>query len=82
MPFDSEQLRSVGVTPEHCRAIVVKSATAWRAAYEEMAGLVLEVDTPGICTVNLSTLPYEHLTRPIFPLDPADSIVVPEVVVG
>lgn len=81
MPFDSQQLRSVGITPEHCRAIVVKSATAWRAAYEAMAGLVLDVDTPGICTVALDTLPYTQLTRPIYPLDPAETITLPEVVV-
>jgi microcystin degradation protein MlrC len=81
MPFDQEQLRTVGVSPEYCRGIVVKSATAWRAAYEDMAGLVLEVDTPGICTVNLSTLPYERLTRPIFPLDPAESISLPEIAI-
>ena len=30
MPFDAEQLRSVGISPETCRAIVVKSAVAWR----------------------------------------------------
>lgn len=80
MPFDTEQLRSVGITPEHCRAIVVKSATAWRAAYEPLAGAVLDVDTPGICTTDLSTLPYRHLTRPIFPLDPSNGIVLPPVV--
>jgi microcystin degradation protein MlrC len=79
MPFDQEQLRTVGVNPEYCRGIVVKSATAWRAAYEDMAGPVLEVDTPGICTVNLSMLPYEYVTRPIFPLDPAESISLPEI---
>jgi hypothetical protein len=44
-----------------------------------MAGPVLEVDTPGICTVNLSMLPYEYVTRPIFPLDPAESISLPEI---
>ena len=71
MPFDAEQLRSVGISPEICRAIVVKAAVAWRAGYLAMAGEVIEVDTPGICTANLATLPYQNLTRPIFPLDRA-----------
>jgi microcystin degradation protein MlrC len=79
MPFDQQQLRSVGITPEHCRAIVVKSATAWRAAYADLAGAVLEVDTPGICTANLPSLPYAHVTRPIFPLDDDAGIACPPV---
>jgi microcystin degradation protein MlrC len=79
MPFDAEQLRSVGISPEYCRAIVVKSATAWRAAYGDLAGLVMLVDTPGICTVDLASLPYQHLTRPIYPLDPESGIDLPEV---
>ena len=79
MPFDAEQLRSTGISPEYCRAIVVKSATAWRAAYGDMAGLVMLVDTPGICTVDLASLPYQNLTRPIYPLDSEADINLPEV---
>jgi microcystin degradation protein MlrC len=82
MPFDAEQLRSVGITPERCRAIVVKSATAWRAAYVDMAGLVLEVDTPGICTTDLARLPYRHLRRPIYPLDPDSAVELPPPVLA
>jgi len=37
------------------------------------------VDTPGICTVDLASLPYQHLTRPIYPLDPESGIDLPEV---
>lgn len=79
MPFDQQQLRSVGISPEYCRAIVVKSATAWRAAYADLAGAVIDVDTPGICTANLQTLPYAHLSRPIFPLDDETGITCPPV---
>ena len=28
------------------------------------------VDTPGPCTGNLASLPWKHLKRPIYPLDP------------
>ena len=79
MPFDAQHLRAVGISPEWCRAIVVKSATAWRAAFGDLAGPVLEVDTPGICTTNLTRLPFEHLSRPIFPLDPAEAVPLPSV---
>jgi microcystin degradation protein MlrC len=56
MPFDAQQLLSLGVSPRHCRALVVKSAIAWRAAYGEYASRVIEVDAPGVCTANLRRL--------------------------
>jgi microcystin degradation protein MlrC len=70
MPFDQEELRILGIDPARCRIIVVKAAVAWRAAYGEIARGVIAVDTPGICTANLSTLPYRRLRRPVAPLDP------------
>lgn len=76
MPFDAEHLRSVGISPEWCRAIVVKSATGWRAAFGDLAGLVLETATPGICTSDLASLPFRNVRRPIFPLDPAAGIAL------
>lgn len=63
MPFDSQQLLSLGIDPRQHRAVVVKSAVAWRAAYGEMAGEVIEVDTPGVCTGRLSALPYSGARR-------------------
>ena len=69
MPFDLEQLRCVGIEPEECRIIVVKSAIAWRAAYGPIAKKVIYVDTPGLCRANLRTFQYRRVRRPIFPLD-------------
>lgn len=69
MPFDAEQLRSLGIEPADQRIIVVKSAIAWQAAYGDIAREVIHVDTPGICTANLKALPYKNVRRPIFPLD-------------
>ncbi len=69
MPFDAQQLRSLGIEPADQKIIVVKSALAWQAAYGDMARAVFYVDTPGICTANLKTLPYHNVRRPIFPLD-------------
>jgi len=63
MPFERQQLLSLGVDPRHHRALVVKSAVAWRAAYADVAGEVIEVDTPGICTGHLSTLQYSEPRR-------------------
>jgi microcystin degradation protein MlrC len=68
-PFDLAQLRGVGVIPEQQKMIVVKSAVAYRAAYLPIAAGVIEMDTPGLGSANLSRFPYRHLARPIFPLD-------------
>lgn len=68
-PFDLVQLRGVGVIPEDQQMIVVKSAVAYRAAYLPIAGSIIEVDTAGLCSANLTRFPYRHVPRPIFPLD-------------
>jgi microcystin degradation protein MlrC len=70
-PFDLAQLRGIGLSPERQKMIVVKSAVAYRAAYLPIAAGVIELDTPGLCSANLSRFPYRHLPRPIFPLDEA-----------
>ena len=68
-PGDLQQLKSVGIDPARQRIIVVKSAVRWRGGYEPIAGRVVHVDTPGICGAELSRLTYQHVRRPIFPLD-------------
>lgn len=70
MPFDAQQLFSVGISPAYCHALVVKSAIAWRAAYGEIAKEVIEVDSPGVCTANLHRLRLHTVNpdtvRPMF----------------
>jgi microcystin degradation protein MlrC len=56
-PFHREQLTSVGIDPAARGIIVAKGALAWRAAFGEIAGTVIEVDTPGICPVDPGVLP-------------------------
>ncbi len=68
-PFSLHQLLSLGVQPQGMRIIVVKAAIAYRAAYEPIAGEIIEVDTPGLTAVNPQHFTYGHLRRPIFPLD-------------
>jgi microcystin degradation protein MlrC len=71
MPFDADHLRAVGIEPGERRILVAKSAIAWRAAFGDVAAEVVYVDTPGVCTCRLETLPYRRAPRPIVPLDPA-----------
>ncbi len=68
-PFDLGQLRSQGIVPEEQRVIGVKAAVAHRRAYNKIARASYTVDTPGPCSSNLKLFPFEHLRRPVYPLD-------------
>jgi microcystin degradation protein MlrC len=69
MPFDAEHLAAVGIDASERRILVVKSAIAWRAGFPGAARAVA-VDTPGVTTCRLDTLPYARRPSPLFPLDP------------
>ncbi|MGE3384861.1 MAG: M81 family metallopeptidase [Pyrinomonadaceae bacterium] len=68
-PWNLEQLRSVGISPENEKIIALKSAVAFRAAYGPIAGEIIEVNTPGLSSVDLSQFEFTNIRRPIFPLD-------------
>ncbi|HUR54964.1 MAG TPA: M81 family metallopeptidase [Gemmataceae bacterium] len=68
-PFSLGQLTSLGIDPRAARAIVVKAAVAYKAAYAPVAGEVIEVDTPGLTAINPARFEYKHVRRPLFPLD-------------
>ena len=68
-PFSLQQLLSLGIDPSRLGMIVVKAAIAYRAAYQPIAGEIIEVDTPGLTAVNPLHFSYENLRRPLFPLD-------------
>ena len=69
-PFDLAQWRSQGITPEKLKIIGVKAAVGHRSTYEPIASASFTVSTGGPCTADLTRLPYKHLRRPVFPLDP------------
>ena len=68
-PFSLQQLCSLGIDPTSMQMIVVKAAVAYRAAYEPIAGQIIEVDTPGLTAVNPLHFDYHDVRRPLFPLD-------------
>lgn len=68
-PFSLQQLLSLGIDPTEMRMIVVKAAVAYRAAYEPIAGQIIEVDTLGLTAVNPLHFEYHNVRRPLFPLD-------------
>jgi microcystin degradation protein MlrC len=70
MAVDPELFRSHGIDPAQLKIVVVKSPAGFRAAYGPIAREMMVVDTPGVSTANLKTLPWRHVPRPIYPLDP------------
>ncbi|MEN6601391.1 MAG: MlrC C-terminal domain-containing protein, partial [Bryobacteraceae bacterium] len=70
--IDPELYRSQGIEPSQKKIVVVKSANAFRAEYGPFAAKMLLVDTPGISSANLRSVPYKRVPRPIYPLDEMD----------
>jgi microcystin degradation protein MlrC len=71
---DPAIFRSVGLEPKQARIVVAKSPTQFRACYEPIAHKIYEVETPGICTVNLRNLTYQKVPHPIYPFDCEDMV--------
>ena len=67
-PFSLGQLTSAGVLPEKQKILVVKAAVAFRAAYEPIAGTIIEVDTPGLTAVNPKRFTYKHARQDLYGL--------------
>lgn len=68
-PYDPEAFRSQGITPEREGVLVLKSTVHYRAGFAPLVGEIREVATPGLCSPDLSAFDYEHVPRPIYPLD-------------
>ncbi|MFB6108234.1 MAG: M81 family metallopeptidase [Haloplanus sp.] len=68
-PYDPEAFRSNGVTPERANVVVLKSTVHFRAGFEPLVEAVREVSAPGLCSPDLSRFEYEHVPRPLYPLD-------------
>ena len=67
-PNSLHQLISNGVYPERQKILVAKGCIAPRAAYEPIAGVMIEVDSPGATAVNPKRFEYKHVRQPLFGL--------------
>ncbi len=66
-PFHIEQLTANGIDPTKASVIVAKGAIAWRAAYESVMASAIEVDTPGCCPVDPTSLPRRYAPLSVQP---------------
>lgn len=70
VPFSIHQLVSCGIYPERQKILVVKAAIAFRAAYEPVAGRIIEVDTGGVTAINPARFTYKRVPPTLFGLAP------------
>jgi len=64
-------MEALGVDIAAQRSLIIKSRGHFRAWADEFFGdeRIVEVDVPGLTTPVLKNVPYEHITRPFYPLD-------------
>ena len=69
-PHDLAAFQAVGIDPASKRYLMLKSRVHWRAGLRSLAGAVVECAGTGVCTSDYAALPFQHVRRPIYPLDP------------
>jgi microcystin degradation protein MlrC len=67
--IDPQLFRSQGIEPREKKIVMVKSCNAFRNEYRPFAAKIIMVDTPGVSTPNIRSIPFRHVSRPIYPLD-------------
>jgi microcystin degradation protein MlrC len=69
-PWDAGIFTNNGIDPSHCRYLLIKSRIHYRAGFAPIARATFTLDGAGVTTSDNAILTYEHLKRPIYPLDP------------
>jgi microcystin degradation protein MlrC len=64
-PYDQEIFRHLGIDPAAQRILVLKSSVHFRNDFQDMAGAVLVVDSPGVNVTDTRTLPYRKLRHDV-----------------
>jgi microcystin degradation protein MlrC len=68
-PWDLGVFTSMGISPERHRYILLKSRIHYRAGFGTLPRQTLTLDGDGVTTSDNDLLDYQHLRRPMFPLD-------------
>lgn len=77
--MDTATMEHLGIDVRALRGIVVKSRGHFRAGFDDLFPdeRILEVDGPGLVTPMLARVPFGHVPRPIWPLNPGMEWQVP-----
>ena len=72
---DPAFLEALGIDIGQARCVVVKSRGHFRGGFDEFFdhARIVEVDAPGLTSPVLARFDWQHLPRPVLPLDPATS---------
>jgi len=72
-PWDTGIFTSIGIDPLHCRYLLLKSRIHYRAGFAPLAKATITLDGVGVTTSDNSILKFDHVRRPIYPLDEMQS---------
>jgi len=67
--FTKEEFMRFGIPIQKRKIVVVKSSQHFFDSFSPIASKVLYVDTPGVLTRDLKSLPYSRIMRPKWPFD-------------
>lgn len=68
-PYDIGLFTHAGIDPAQVKYVLIKSRQHFRAGFGPFARHVVLVSGPGVCSSDYGLFPFEHLSRPIYPLD-------------
>ena len=68
-PNDLAAFTAVGIAPERCRYVMLKSRIHWRAGLRPLAHAVVECAGTGVCSSDYALLGLHKVRRPIYPID-------------
>ena len=68
--LDPEVFLLHGIDVTRYKIVAIKSSAHFRAGFEPIAHAIIQADTPGLNSVDLSAFTYHRVNRPVWPLDP------------
>jgi microcystin degradation protein MlrC len=77
-PWDIGIFTSIGIDPHYCRYLLLKSRIHYRAGFAPLAKATITLDGEGVTTSDNSILRFDHVRRPIYPLDEMQSLPRPK----
>lgn len=66
---DRDFFKSAGIIFDEKKILVVKSNQAHRASFDPIVAGNIDLASPGASTVDYASLPFEHIQRPLYPID-------------
>ncbi len=68
-PHDLAAFTAVGIAPDRCKYLMLKSRIHWRAGLRSLAHAVVECAGSGVCSSDYALLGLHQVRRPIYPID-------------